>query len=134
MPATAHQPEAEDEPTQLAPVVSIAGRRGAQPNMAGLAALETAPEDQIAQEAFRHWSAVFAGAGINLGDAATVATVSLVAREFERLVSGLLVLREGQGHLPPNPDAGVDFTSAVQMTGMFRDLLKATEAAAKAKH
>ncbi|GAA2732090.1 hypothetical protein [Streptomyces nogalater] len=132
MPATAHQPESDGD--SLAPVVSLAGRRGAQPGTADPAALPGATvEGQLAAEAVRHWTGVFRNAGLDLGDEATVATVSVVAKELERLTSGLLVLREGQGHLPPDPDAGVDFTSAVQMTGLFRDLVHAAEEAAKAK-
>ncbi|MFE5037114.1 hypothetical protein [Streptomyces sp. NPDC056683] len=133
MPATAHQPDPADEHTQLAPVVSLVGRRDAKPGVTA-ASIEGASDDQLAAEAFQHWARVFRDAGIDLGDTATAAAVAVVTKEFERLVSGLLVLREGQGHHPPNPDAGVDFTSAVQMTGMFRDLAYAAAEAVKAKH
>ncbi|MFG3287344.1 hypothetical protein ACGF3G_00780 [Streptomyces sp. NPDC048179] len=130
MPASAHQPDSQDEHMQLAPVVSLADHRDTKP----VDSLAGASDEQLATEAARHWAGVFEAAGIELGDKATAATVAVVTKEFERLVSGLLVLREGQGHLPPNPEAGVDFTSAVQMTGMFRDLAHAAAEAVKAKH
>jgi len=68
---------------------------------------------------------------MNLSDRDTAATAVLLARELERLVGGLLVIREGREDLPANPDAGVDFTSAVEVTGVLRDLARAAQPGTK---
>nr|AHE14914.1 hypothetical protein asmbl_32 [uncultured bacterium] len=42
-------------------------------------------------------------------------------------MGGLLVIREGRESLPANPDAGVDLTSAMEVTSVLRDLADAAE-------
>jgi hypothetical protein len=129
MPATAHQPESDDERC-LAPVVSLAGRR-AKASMTDSVFPTDVPDTELQEQASRHWAAVFAAAGLDLSSPKTAAVVSLVTKELERLVGGLLVIREGRGDsLPANPDAGVDLTSAVEVSSVLRDL---THAAATAQ-
>ncbi|MHB9861897.1 hypothetical protein [Streptomyces sp. YIM S03343] len=132
MPATAPQPEPGGEHT-LAPVVSLSGRRGVKApdgSSAHATVVGDVVDNDLVLQAYRHWVGVFDTAGIALGGAETRAVIRLVTKELERLVSGLVVLREGHGdRLPPNPDAGVDLTSAVEITGILRDLASASEAA-----
>lgn len=131
MPATAaHQPD-ECDPG-LASVVQLAGRRSLKKATAGPAVSGDPEVDvELQEQANKHWAQVFAAANIDLGARNTAAVVGLVTREFERLVGGLLVIREGRGDsLPANPSAGVDLTSAVEITGLLRDLARAAQAAA----
>lgn len=128
MPATAaHQPDAESEHC-LAPVVDLSSRRGG-----GKAApVEMAPdatESELQAQASRHWKNVFAAAGVDLRRPEAVQAVVLAARELERLVNGMLMIREGGEGLPANPAAGVDFTSAVEITGLLRDLARTVQSA-----
>jgi hypothetical protein len=133
MPATAPQPDT-DGGHRLAPVVSLAGRRSLKAAVTAPDVSADDPDTELQEQALAHWVRVFDAAGINLGSPETVAVVSLVTKELERLVSGLLVIREGRGDaLPANPDAGVDFTSAVEVSSVLRDLAHAAEAA-KTKH
>lgn len=82
-----------------------------------------APDEELQEQASRHWAAVFGAAGLELTSPETAAVVQLVTKELERLVGGLLVIREGRGDsLPANPDAGVDLTSAVEIASVLRDL------------
>lgn len=132
MPATAHQSDSEGEP-RLASVVSLAGRRAAKAQTSEQTPPTEAPDTELQEQADRHWAAIFDAAGLDLGAAETAAVVDLVARELERLVGGLLVIREGRGDaLPANPDAGVDLTSAVEVRSVLRDLAQAA-ATAQAK-
>lgn len=126
MPATAAN-EPGSGASYLAPVVSLTSRRGVK-------AAEPAdlPVDQadaeIQQQARRYWEPLFKAAGIDMGSPESVAVIQLVTRQLERLVTGLNVIREGNESLAPNPDAGVDFTSAVELTGVLRDLAHAAQA------
>jgi hypothetical protein len=129
MPATAHQPDSEGE-TSLAPVVSLAGRRGAKASMTDSVVPTDAPDVELQEQASRHWASVFGAAGLELSSPKTGAVVTLVTKELERLVGGLLVIREGRGDsLPANPDAGVDLTSAVEISSVLRDLAHAAATA-----
>jgi hypothetical protein len=132
MPATAAHQSDEGDPC-LASVVPLAGRRSLKKATAGPAVSGDAGVDtELREQASRHWGQVFAAAGVELGARNTAAVISLAVAELERLVGGLLVIREGRGEsLPANPDAGVDLTSAVEITGVLRDLAHAAEAAAK---
>ncbi|MFI5814898.1 hypothetical protein ACIA7S_28565 [Streptomyces sp. NPDC051643] len=127
MPATAaHQPDSDGEPC-LASVVSLASRRGAKVSTEPPAL--NATDRELAEQAHQHWASVFGKAGLELGSAEARTYIPLITRELERLVSGLLVLREGRDSLPADPNAGVDFTSAVEITSVLRDLAHATEMA-----
>ncbi|MBP5926759.1 hypothetical protein F3K32_42905 [Streptomyces sp. LBUM 1483] len=88
-------------------------------------AAQDASDEALEQQAMHHWAAVFAAAHVDLHSTETGEVVRLVTKELERLVGGLLVIREGRDDLPANPDAGVDFTSAVEVTGILRDLARA---------
>jgi hypothetical protein len=132
MPATAAHQSDEVDPC-LASVVSLVGRRSLKKATAGPAVSgDTDVDTELREQASRHWGQVFDAAGIDLGARNTAAVISLAVKELERLVGGLLVIREGRGEsLPANPDAGVDLTSAVEITGVLRDLAHAAEAAAE---
>lgn len=122
-PATAAQTEPDEEPS-LASVVDLSSRRGVKaPTVEGAA--QDASDEALEQQAMHHWAAVFAAAHVDLRSTETGEVVRLVTKELERLVGGLLVIREGRDDLPANPDAGVDFTSAVEVTGILRDLARA---------
>ncbi|MFF1284356.1 hypothetical protein ACFVY4_26890 [Streptomyces sp. NPDC058299] len=130
MPATAaNQPDEADSP--LASVVSLASRRGARETTSPVPPLDVQDTGADLQEqARRHWETVFTAARIDLGSPQTAAVIGVVAKELERIVSGLLVIREGRGDaLPANPDAGVDLTGAVEVTGVLRDLANVVETA-----
>jgi hypothetical protein len=86
-------------------------------------------EAELQEQASRHWAAKFVAAGIDLGSPGTAAVVQLVTKEMERLVGGMLVIREGHENLPANPAAGVDYTSAVEVTGLLQDLARAVDKA-----
>lgn len=133
MPATAQQPDSEGEGDPcLAPVVSLAGRR-AKASMTDSVFPVDVPDAELQEQASRHWAAAFGAAGLDLGSPKAAAVVALVTKELERLVGGLLVIREGRGDsLPANPDAGVDLTSAVEVSSVLRDLAHAA-ATAQAK-
>lgn len=123
MPATAaHQPAPDEEPC-LASVVSLASRRGPD------SAVPPDPVDDgdamLMEQATQHWRGVFTKAGLTFDSPETAKVVPVIAAELERLVGGLLVLREGRGDLPADPNAGVDLTSAVEVTGILRDLSRA---------
>lgn len=128
MPATAaHQPDSDGEPC-LAPVVDLSSRRGVK-------VTTTTPDNdvmdtELQERAAAHWVKVFTAAGVDMAAPATLPVVRLLTKELERLVGGLLVIREGREDLPADPNAGVDFTSAVELTGVLRDLARAAEAQA----
>lgn len=130
MPATAHQPDSETE-TMLAPVVSLDGRRGAKKNATAPApALPAFSPDEAEEKIRQYWARVFAVAHIDMSAPETRAVVAVVTKELERLVGGLLVLREGRApDLPSNPNAGVDPTSATEVGTILRDLTRSVEAA-----
>lgn len=120
MPATAaHNPES-DEP-RLASVVPIGSRRAAKDTDDPAAVLD-ASEEQLVEAARRHWAGVFQASGVDMASPESAAVVRVITRELERLVGGLLTVREGREGLPANPEAGVDLTSAVEITGILRDL------------
>jgi hypothetical protein len=133
MPATAaHQPD--EGGSDLAPVVPLAARRSLKKAVAGPAMTggDVGVDTELREQASRHWAQVFAAAGVDLGARNTAAVISLVTKELERLVGGLLVIREGRGEsLPANPAAGVDLTSAMEIAGVLRDLAHAADVAAK---
>ena len=130
MPATAAQHPSDGEPS-LAPVVDLSSRRGTR-----APAIEDAMRDttdaEPQEKAAEHWRKVFKGAGIDLDAPLTAAVVGLLTRELERLVGGLLVIREGRDDLPANPAAGVDFTSAVEVTSILRDLARTIDRTGRA--
>jgi len=129
MPSVAHQAP-DEEPTSLAPVVDLTSRRGGKA-VSVEDAMRNVTDADLQERAAEHWRRVFEDAGMNLSDRDTAATAVLLARELERLVGGLLVIREGREDLPANPDAGVDFTSAVEVTGVLRDLARAAQPGTK---
>ncbi|MEE1838138.1 hypothetical protein [Streptomyces sp. SP17KL33] len=123
MPATAAH-EGPDEEPSLASVVELASRRS-EKALTIEDAIQNASDEDVAEQARQHWVKVFRTARIDLSSRETSAVVTLVTKELERLVTGLLVIREGREGLPANPQAGVDFTSAVELTGVLRDLARA---------
>lgn len=128
MPATAAHQSAPDEEPCLASVVSLASRRR---EMADAVPPDPADseEELLAAQAVQHWATVFEKVGLRLDGPEAAQVVPLITTELERLVGGLLVLREGRGEqLPPDPNAGVDITSAVEVTGILRDLARAVDA------
>lgn len=129
MPATTAAQSPPDREPRLAPVVDLTSRRSSKP----VTSDSTAPgSTDLEEQARRHWERVFSAAGVDLGGDDTVSVVRLVTKELERLVGGLLAIREGRGEdLPPNPTAGVDLTSAVEITGVLHDLVHAAETARK---
>lgn len=129
MPATAAQNPESDEP-RLAPVVPLASRRVAK-DTGGDPGILDATEAELAEHARRHWARVFAAAGVDMSSPESAAVVRVVTAELERLVGGLLALREGREGLPADPEAGVDLTSAVEITGVLRDLARMAQAQPK---
>lgn len=124
MPATAaNQPDSGE--SCLASVVSLASRRSMKATASDV--VPDAADAELQEQARQHWVRVFTAAGIDLGSPESAAVVKLLTRELERLVGGMLVIREGREDLPANPEAGIDFTSAVEMTGVLRDLASAAE-------
>ncbi|RPE39822.1 hypothetical protein EDD90_2840 [Streptomyces sp. Ag109_O5-1] len=124
MPATAAQPGDAETP-HMASVVDLSSRRRAEV----LAAADDTGNAELQEQANRYWRGVFEKAGVDLGSQETGAVVSLITRELERLVGGLVSVREGREDLPADPDSGVDFNSAVEVTSLLRDLARAAEAA-----
>jgi hypothetical protein len=126
MPATAaNQPDSGE--SRLASVVSLASRRSMKATTTASNGVPDAADAELQEQARQHWVRVFTAAGIDLGSPESAAVVKLLTRELERLVGGMLVIREGREDLPANPEAGIDFTSAVEMTGVLRDLASAAE-------
>jgi hypothetical protein len=128
VPATAaNQPVPDDEPG-LASVVSLDARRGVKPTPSATPTPDFT-DAELQEHAARHWGSVFKEAGIEVGDPKTAAVVAVVTQALDRLVGGLLVIREGREDLPANPEAGFDLTSAVEMSGVLRDLKAFVESA-----
>jgi hypothetical protein len=129
MPATAARQPDEGDP-RLASVVPLAERRSLKKAVTGPAVSTDLTNAELQEKALQHWTRVFHAAGVNLGAPESAAVIAVVVKELERLVGGLQILREGrEGTLPPNPNAGLDLTSAVEMTGLLRDLGDAAETA-----
>lgn len=122
LPATAQQSETPEVESDLAPVVSLSSRR------ASVTTVEPpAPpvfgDDEAQRRASEFWGAVMKREGIDLGEARTALVVKVVAKEMERLVGSLVMVREGYGdRLPADPNAGLDRTGALEVTGLLREL------------
>lgn len=117
---TAGPTQQEDAPAS-ATVIDLAERRGR--------ARREEPPGQSAEEdlehAVAHWESVFAAAGLDFATPQPASVVvPLVAAELERLVGGLMFVREGGGprNLPANPDAGIDSLSAMECAALLREL------------
>ncbi|MEU1036960.1 hypothetical protein ABZ402_52065 [Streptomyces mirabilis] len=77
-----------------------------------------------------YWESVFAVAGLDLITPQPPAMVTrVIASELERLVGGLVFLREGgrPRDLSPNPQVGMDAVSAAECAGLLQELRAAVE-------
>lgn len=125
MRATAAHPS-DPGGERLAPVVDITSRQAVTPD-------KGAPDDGR-EHAARYWADVFKRAGIDLNSPQLpVEVIRVVSVELERLVGGLLKLREGlpEYDVPPNPGRGVDVTSSVEVGAILRDLRQAVDDATR---
>jgi hypothetical protein len=72
-----------------------------------------------------HWEATLGAAGLDFTTpVAPAEMVPVIAAELERLLGGLVTIREGGGpmELQPNAEAGMDALSAMECAGLLRDL------------
>ncbi|WP_146214531.1 hypothetical protein [Streptomyces sp. ICBB 8177] len=82
---------------------------------------EVPDADHLAQ-AREFWARAFSGAGLDIDAPHTTAVVQLVSKQLERLVMGMLEVREGNERMEPNPEEGMDYQSALEMTSLLREL------------
>lgn len=97
-------------------------RRAAAESPAGLTPM---PADEHLRAAADHWERVLAAAGLDFTTPHPPgAVLKLVTAELERLVGGLLFVREGGGpkNLTANPEAGMDPVSAMECVALLREL------------
>lgn len=127
MRATAAHPS-DPGGERLAPVVDITSRQAVAP--AG-----SSDGNQDGREhAARYWAAAFERAGIDLNaPQPPVDVIRVVSAEFDRLLGGLLKLREGlpEFDIPASPGRGIDVTSSVEVSALMRDLVRAVEDATR---
>ncbi|MGR3875723.1 hypothetical protein ACUXZZ_45140 (plasmid) [Streptomyces graminifolii] len=126
MPANAaRQPEGNPA---LAAVVPLDKQRSLRKALAAPAA--AVGEDQIlADAARRYWTSVFTAAGLDLSAPHVADVTTVLTTNLDRLITGFVSVRRGAGDRAPNPEAGLDETSALEMRGALRDLASAVESA-----
>lgn len=100
----------------VAPVVSLQTRQR----------MTAPPPDTVGDgQAAEFWRTAFAEHGLSLDDSAPIEDVlKIAAQRLEAMVTGLLYLREGGGprELPPNEETGIDYTGAIEMVGLLREM------------
>jgi hypothetical protein len=87
------------------------------------------PDPILTDAARRYWTSVFASAGLDLASPHVADVTTVLTSNLDRLVTGFLSVRQGEGDRPPNPEAGLDETGALEMRGALRDLTSAVESA-----
>lgn len=126
MPANAARTPNEGDPA-LAAVVPLDKQRSLRRALSAPAAATGAPDPILADAARRYWLQVFTSAGLDLAAPHVADVTTVLAVNLDRLVTGFLSVREGAGDRPPNPEAGLDETGAMEMRGALRDLMSAVE-------
>jgi hypothetical protein len=124
-PSTSSASVHRDKPAAPGRVVDLASRRKRCPANAPTAAPSDSPAEDGLEYAASHWDGVFGAAGLDFTTPVPPADmVPVITAELERLLGGLVTIREGGGpmDLPPNPEAGMDVLSAMECAGLLRDL------------
>ncbi|MEW2302054.1 hypothetical protein AB0958_19110 [Streptomyces sp. NPDC006655] len=126
MPANAARRPDEGD---LASVVPLDRQRSLRKALSAPAAATGDADPLLAEAARKYWTQVFAGAGLDLAAPHVSTITSVLVEHLDRIVLGFRSVREGQGDRPPNPEAGLDETGAIEMRGALRDLMSAVDGA-----
>ncbi|MEU2426978.1 hypothetical protein ABZ619_39200 [Streptomyces sp. NPDC007851] len=125
MPANAARQPSEGD---LASVVTLDRQRALRKALTAPAAA-TGEDALLAEAARKYWTQVFAAAGLDLAAPHVSAVATVLVEKLDRIILGFLSVRQGQGDRPPNPEAGLDETGAIEMRGALRDLMSAVDGA-----
>jgi hypothetical protein len=115
---------------RFAPVIDLATRRKRDPDAEPAEVPKRPSAEEAVEFAASYWDGVFAAAGLDFVTPVPASVVvPLITAELERLVGGLMTVRDGGGprNLPPNPGAGMDAVSAMECAALLRELCAVAE-------